>query len=78
MGDFNLPVAHVRDFLYAHAAKETVLSFGPTCHTHTSSTDIDMCIVSPSALPLITQFWKGNSVLKTHDPLRLKLQTRMK
>jgi hypothetical protein len=74
MGDFNMPVAIVRDFLYRHAAREVALSFGQTCHTGESSSDIDMVVCCHTALPMITQYWKGTSTLKTHDPLRLKVQ----
>jgi hypothetical protein len=76
VGDFNTSVAQIRDHLYAHAAREVVLSFGLTCHSKDSASDIDMAIVSMDALPLVTRYWKASSVLKAHDPLVICIQTK--
>jgi hypothetical protein len=76
-GDFNLSVDTVRDHLYAHAAREVVLSFGYTCHSQHTASDIDLTIVSLDALPLVTKYWKASSVLKTHDPITMCIQTKL-
>jgi hypothetical protein len=77
VGDFNLSVAQIRDHLYAHAAREVVLSFGLTCHSQHRASDIDMAIVSLDALPLVTRYWKSSCDLKTHDPLVMCIQTKL-
>jgi hypothetical protein len=77
-GDFNMEVAELNPWLNERYPFLQIVECGPTCSTnqHNKDTAIDYFIVSRQLRPWITGIHTLDTMLKTHEPATMHLQTK--